>query len=249
MRKIFLASIMSFLLLSGCSMSTKSGVIKIAVNDNDYRVSEAKQFTQIQYTINNGLPNKIYFESTECGQPLKIYQLSENNQWEWRSDLVSVCMGLAPGKDTPSVLKSGSKFNKSISVSKSGTFKIDFIYYLNENDYKNRTNIQSISSNQFTISSQNATKNSIIDACKADGPRESRVVECLYVSAKNIATENLDLAINLCNEIKNMRHGFDGCYDGVALMLQKNGMTEKADMVCKKYGVADRIKQCVDLVK
>jgi len=129
------------------------------------------------------------------------------------------------------------------------TFKIDFIYYLNENDYKNRSNAQSISSKKFTIGSQNATKNSIIDACKSDDSRENRLVECLYVSAKNIATENLDLAIDLCDEIKNMGHGFDGCYDGVALLLQKGGMTDKINVVCEKYGVSDRIKQCIDLAK
>jgi len=248
MKKIFLFSIINLLLLSGCAINNNENkVVSVKVKNNNYTVSDAKQYTSIELSVNNNLSKKIYFEDTTCGNPLKVHQLSAKNEWKLRSNLVSGCTGLGPSEDIPEILKSGKGFNSSKSVSNDGTFKIEFVYYLSETDYNNRLNSQSVYSNQFIISKTSSTKSSVIEACKLDDARKSRLAECLYVAAKNIATKDLNLAIDLCKEIESLGHDFDGCYDGGAIMLQQGNLKDKVDVVCKKYKNADRIKKCIDL--
>lgn len=254
MKKFYLLTIIGVLFLSGCVVNTnRGGGVNITVKENDYKVNNANQFVSIDFKISNNLGNKIYFEDTTCGSPLKIYQLSGESEWKVRSDLISGCMGLAAGKDVPQILKSGKSLDSSgwgnevkKSVSNEGTYKMEFVYYLSEEDYQNRASSQSVFSNQFTLSKIDATKESVIDACKKADPRESRFAECLYVSAKNTATKDVNLAVNLCKEIEKFKNSFDGCYDGVALMLQRGGMSDKVNTVCNNHRDANKIKRCID---
>jgi len=252
MKKKLFFVILCALILSGCVNQPNSGTpgtVSIMVGNNNYQVSAANLFAKVNLNLFNNLSNSIYFENVACGNPIKVYQLSDDNKWQLRTDLENICLTLAPSTDKPTKISAGESYQTSKNVSKSGTYKMEFEYYLDEQDYKNKTNAKKVSGNQFQITQENATINSVISACQKKDSRESRVVECLYVAAKNIAVQDLDLAIDLCKEIDKIGHGFDGCYDGVAIILRDNNKQNKINTVCQNYIIQERIQKCLDLAK
>lgn len=222
--------------------------ITISVTPDEYSISAAKQSANVHTKIDNTLTKNIYFEDPVCKEPIKIHELLNGNTWKVRKK-TSTCFGLSPGEDTPTVLEPNKNLDIQKTVSREGTYITEFIYYLSEEHYGNRTNPQNIFSNQFTLRETNATTQSIIDACMADDPRENRVVECIYVAAKNAATTDLTLSINLCKEIEKMNSEFDGCYDGVTIMLGKAGLEEEINTVCSNYDNQLRIDQCLNMTR
>jgi len=46
-----------------------------------------------------------------------------------------------------------------------------------------------------------------------------------------------------------MEHTFSGCYTGVALMLQKDGMTDKAKIACDNYKNTTKMENCIESSK
>jgi len=254
MKKAYFLIVFCAFLLSGCAINfqTGEGVI-FTVKEAEYKVSAANPVADVDFKIKNNSESTIYYEDLICGTPFKLYQLVTDTQWKVRPELAVGCMGIAPGPDNPQVLKVGRSVDSSgwgnevkKGVSGAGTYKMEFSYYLTKEDYASRRASQSVFSNQFVVSQDGATKESVISTCKREDARESRLVECLYVSAKNVATQNAALAIDLCREIEKFNYNFDACYDGVALMLQRGGQADKAKEACDNHIDPARAKRCLD---
>ena len=56
--------------------------------------------------------------------------------------------------------------------------------------------------------------------------------------------DDLNLALDLCWEISDRGHGFDECFDTVAILLAREDNIIKAKNVCANYQTADRILKC-----
>ncbi|MDP3985130.1 MAG: hypothetical protein Q8P82_00020 [bacterium] len=238
--------------LSGCAFSIdKDRTVSIKIEQTTYQINRANQFVSVKFDIKNNVDQTIYFEDFECGNSLRVSQLSGDSLWSERTDLSNICLGIAPGKDIPSTLQSGKKVQADVNVSKPGIYRIEFVYFLNEADYATKTNPQSIQSGEFTLEQVLVTFENIKESCLVDNnpQNNSRLVECLYVSAKNVAGENLNLSMQLCAEITRLGHSFDGCYDGVALILSQAGKREIATEVCARYGNEVRRQQCLKFVR
>lgn len=272
MKRIILLSVFSMLFFPGCAVNTGPGgitgskteqknTLSIIIEQKDYEINDAKKSVAIDFQIHNGLSDEIFFEDTTCGNPFKIYKLSSSNKWkEVTSDLFGGCMGLSGGKATPLTLASHGTKNSSGSfrqdISTEGTYKMEFIYYLNKNDFDKNMNQQSAFSNQFVVNKNNAGHNSVVEACANEAAditganeRQSMITQCLYIGAKNIAVKDTNLAIELCKEIEKYTNSFDGCYDGVALMLKKAGMTDKINTVCNSHTDPIKAERCLNSVR
>lgn len=219
------------------------GVVSIKTDKNEYNYDGIVSInTNLKAT--NNLLKKIYFDSY-CGYPTKLhYRLPSDNEWKIYMYPYGKC---SDGSNDPDSLlpgQSGSISDNSFNV---GINKIEFIYYLNKEDHKNKLNPQSVYSNEFIVNSVQVTKSSIIESCKKNDEYNNGIGECLYLSAKNIAQKDLNLALDLCKEMENIKHPFsNSCYNGVALILSQAGLIEEARTACNSRKTAIDIKYCID---
>jgi hypothetical protein len=240
MKKILLLSFLLVFVLTGCVVTGEKG-ISFAIIDNNYKTDEANKSVKISIEIDNNLGSDLYYYDFSCYNPVSKYELIDG-EWSGDDTHTTNCYGLGYAEPTPTVLKKGEKINREIGVGGSGIYKLKFKYYLTENDFQNKTNAQDIFSNQFSVESTVATLSSVKKNCEKE--RIGDTVNCLYVSAKNVMFDDLNLALDLCWEISDSGYGFDECFDTVALLLAREGDMTKAKNVCANYQTADRILVC-----
>lgn len=233
-------------LVTGCGLQfvpVKSGSVVVDIE------TDSDTPSQLNITVANNSNRKVYTPDFQCLMPFTLYQNGKQI-----SGLYPDGFCFAPGP--PELIKPGQIVTTKRHLREPGDhYQIQLTYYPNQD--LNKEEGKTTLSNEFTVIPKTAEvqKNnleSIVQSCDPGGDSYQKVsqeVNCLYIEAKTIAVDRLDLALQLCQTIEDLGHGFDGCYDGVALMLQDKGLTEQALTVCNRYATPERIQSCLKIAQ
>jgi len=81
------------------------------------------------------LKKKYIMEIPLATTPQKVYELSKENIWKVRMHLIGGCMGLTYVEPKPVILKPGKSHPVKQSITDSSTYRLEFVYYLSEEDF------------------------------------------------------------------------------------------------------------------
>ena len=234
--------------LSGIPVGYNENKVTIQFIDQNYTVNDSVDYATIDFEIANNLQTDIYYESFTCGNPVQSKMVDPDE----RSSSYSQCTFLYATEDTPATLGAGAILRtqdwgerSKLTVNGAGKHYLEFTYYLQKNEYLQRSNATTAISHVVEVSQIDSSVDAVVEACRKNGG-DNGLVECLYVAAKN-SIDDLPLAIELCDEIDKMGHGFKGCYSGVALMLRKAGRDNEVGNVCNNYQDGDQLNECLSI--
>ncbi len=250
MKKFISLSLAIIFLLAGCSFGGSEEAISVSLDKQIYQVNPANPSAFMEVQVENNSGKEIYYHSPRQKKSIIPHQKNEQGKWIAKPELFTVDLFLTGGDPKVYELKNNETqtFKKNLSIS--GEFKLEFIYYTSEKDCASEKNPNSVFSQSFIIgNSADFDKQAIIDTCHSNYSATNRRAECLYIAAKDIAITDLPISLALCKEIDKMDHNFDGCYQGVALVLNNAGSPELGEKVCENYQNKDLYSECLNKLK